>query len=82
MLPFIRLLKHEAEAFADDTVELQILTNLLIALMTSEYEKVVERADEEVNFNRVELAYDLTTQTSRLMPPPLNILVRCHFSYW
>ena len=51
-----------------------VLTNLLIALMTTEYEKVSERAAAEVMFNQAELAYDLTTQTSRLMPAPLNLI--------
>ena len=53
-----------------------ILTNLLIALMTTEYENVSERAAAEVMCNQAELAYDLTTQTSRMMPPPFNIVVR------
>ena len=51
-----------------------VLTNLLIALMTTEYEKVSERAAAEVMCNQAELAYDLTTQTSRLMPAPLNLI--------
>ena len=52
-----------------------ILTNLLLALMTTKYDDVRERAAAEVMCNQAELAYDLTTQTSRLMPPPVNILV-------
>jgi len=51
-----------------------ILTNLLIALMTTKYEEVSEKAEAEVMLNQTELAYDLSTQTSRLMPPPLCII--------
>ena len=51
-----------------------ILTNLLIALMATEYEDVSEKAAEEVMCNKIELAYDLSHR-SRLMPPPLNTLV-------
>ena len=58
-----------------------ILTNLLIALMTTKYDDVRERAAAEVMCNQAELAYDLTTQTSRLMPAPVNIIV-CRFSYY
>ena len=51
-----------------------ILTNLLIALMTTEYENVQEAAKQEVVYNKAELAFDLSDR-SRFMPPPLNILV-------
>eukprot|EP01084_Bolivina_argentea_P150325 262530_1 len=51
-----------------------ILTNLLIALMTTEYEHVQEAAKGEVIYNKADLAYDLSNR-SRLMPPPLNIVV-------
>ena len=51
-----------------------ILTNLLIALMTTEYEKVKDAAKGEVIHNHAELTYDLS-QRSRSMPPPLNIVV-------
>eukprot|EP01083_Nonionella_stella_P127007 384693_1 len=51
-----------------------ILTNLLIALMTTEYEAVQSQAKAEVIFNETELTIDLTSR-SRQMPPPLNIVV-------
>ena len=51
-----------------------ILTNLLIALMTTEYENVKDAAKGEVIYNQAELTYDLSKR-SRLMPPPLNIIV-------
>ena len=51
-----------------------LLTNLLIALMTTRYENVEEEAKSEVIYNRAELIYDLSDRR-RLMPPPLNILV-------
>jgi len=51
-----------------------ILTNLLIALMVTEYKRVSERAAAEVTFNQVQLAYDLCTHTSRVLPAPLNII--------
>eukprot|EP01084_Bolivina_argentea_P005108 9653_1 len=51
-----------------------ILTNLLIALMTTEYENVAEKAKSQVIYNKTELAFDLSKR-SRLMPPPLNIFV-------
>lgn len=50
-----------------------ILTNLLIALMTTEYENVQEKAKDEVIYNKAELTSDLSKR-SRLMPPPFNIL--------
>ena len=51
-----------------------ILTNLLIALMTTEYENVREKAKQEVILNQIELTFDLSIR-SRSMPPPLNIIV-------
>ena len=51
-----------------------ILTNLMIALMTTEYDKVQKQAKAEVIFNETELTVDLS-QRSRLMPPPLNVFV-------
>ena len=50
-----------------------ILTNLLIALMTTEYEEVQKQAQAEVIFNETELTFDLTSR-SRQMPPPLNVI--------
>eukprot|EP01084_Bolivina_argentea_P150327 262534_1 len=57
-----------------------ILTNLLIALMTTEYENVQEAAKGEVIYNKADLAYDLSNR-SRLMPPPLNIVVLNMYYY-
>ena len=51
-----------------------ILTNLLIALMTTEYEKVQSKAKQEVIFNQTEVTIDLSSR-GRFMPPPLNIIV-------
>ena len=51
-----------------------ILTNLLIALMTSKYEDVQEQATKQVIHTRTELTSQLKSGT-RLMPPPLNIIV-------
>lgn len=51
-----------------------ILTNLMIALMTTEYDKVQAQAKAEVIFNETELTVDLS-QRSRMMPPPLNVFV-------
>eukprot|EP01083_Nonionella_stella_P109163 318001_1 len=51
-----------------------ILTNLLIALMTTQYENLQETAKGEVLYNQAALTYDLSKR-SRVMPPPLNIVV-------
>ena len=51
-----------------------ILTNLLIALMTTQYENVQEEAKYFVIYNQAETTYDLTRR-SRLLPPPMNIVV-------
>jgi len=51
-----------------------ILTNLLIALMTTKYEEVSEKAEAEVMLNQSERAYDLCNETPRLLPPPLTVL--------
>eukprot|EP01084_Bolivina_argentea_P186908 322073_1 len=51
-----------------------ILTNLLIALMSTEYEKFQEIAQAEVSFMAIETAIDLAHR-DRLMPPPLNVIV-------
>merc|ERR1719273_2544274 len=51
-----------------------ILTNLLIALMSTKFQEVSKRAAAEVMYNKAELTYDLSKQTSRMMPPPLNLL--------
>ncbi len=51
-----------------------ILTNLLIAKMTTAYESVEEQAKRQVIYNKAELASDLSTR-NRLMPPPLNVVV-------
>eukprot|EP01084_Bolivina_argentea_P174522 302309_1 len=42
--------------------------------MTTEYENVREQAQQEVVFNQTELTFDLSNR-SRLMPPPLTIIV-------
>eukprot|EP01084_Bolivina_argentea_P174521 302308_1 len=42
--------------------------------MTTEYESVRERAKQEVVFNQIESTFDLSNR-SRLMPPPLVIIV-------
>eukprot|EP01083_Nonionella_stella_P219994 787527_1 len=51
-----------------------ILTNLLIALMTTKYENVQEEAKGELTYNAAALTQDLS-QRSRIMPPPLNLVV-------
>merc|ERR1719273_2551714 len=51
-----------------------ILTNLLIALMSTKFQEVSQRASAEVMYNKAELTYDLSKQTSRRMPPPINLL--------
>eukprot|EP01084_Bolivina_argentea_P166855 289660_1 len=51
-----------------------ILTNLLIALMSTEYENFQEIANLEVAYMWTETAYDLSHR-DRLMPPPLNLIV-------
>eukprot|EP01084_Bolivina_argentea_P022070 40994_1 len=51
-----------------------ILTNLLIALMTTQYENVQEKARSQIIYDKAELTYDLSSR-SRLLPPPLNIVV-------
>ena len=55
-------------------VGMLILTNLLIALMSSEYEKFQETAQEEVSFMYIETVIDLAHR-DRLMPPPLNVFI-------
>eukprot|EP01083_Nonionella_stella_P208736 757277_1 len=51
-----------------------VLTNLLIALMTTKYEDFQKTAQEEVNFMQIESVIDLAYR-DRLMPPPLNVIV-------
>ena len=51
-----------------------ILTNLLIALMTAEYENFQGVANAEVAYMWTETVYDLSHR-DRLMPPPLNLIV-------
>eukprot|EP01083_Nonionella_stella_P204526 745537_1 len=51
-----------------------ILTNLLIALMTTKYENFQETAQKEVHFMKIESVIDLAYR-DRLMPPPLNAIV-------
>eukprot|EP01083_Nonionella_stella_P141583 436629_1 len=51
-----------------------ILTNLLIALMTTKYENVQEEAKGELTYNRAAMTHDYS-QRSRIMPPPLNLVV-------
>eukprot|EP01083_Nonionella_stella_P233942 823765_1 len=51
-----------------------VLTNLLIALMTTKYEVFQETAQEEVHFMQIESVIDLAYR-DRLMPPPLNVIV-------
>ena len=58
-----------------------VLNNLLIALMTTQYENVQEDAKKFVIYNQVETTYDLIRR-GRAMPPPLNILVCCDFLLW
>lgn len=50
-----------------------VLTNLLIALMTTEYDDFAEHADQEVNYMWTETVYDLSHR-DRLLPPPFNLL--------
>merc|ERR1719464_1238808 len=51
-----------------------ILTNLLIALMTTSYEVVQEAAHKQVIHTRTELTREVKSGT-RLMSAPLNIFV-------
>jgi len=51
-----------------------ILTNLLIALMTTSYEEVQDAADKQVIHTRTELTREVKSGT-RLMPAPLNVIV-------
>merc|ERR1719242_721581 len=56
-----------------------LITNLLIAILTNEYERVSEQAAAEILFNKTELVYDLRYRV-RLLPPPLTavvILIAC-----
>eukprot|EP01083_Nonionella_stella_P305567 1066425_1 len=55
-------------------VGMLVLTNLLIALMSTKYEEFQETAQEEVHFMQIETAIDLAHR-DRLMPPPLNVIV-------
>jgi len=51
-----------------------LITNLLIAILTNEYDRVSEQAAAEIMSNKTELVYDLL-DSHRLMPPPLTTLV-------
>ncbi len=49
-----------------------ILMNLLIALMTSSFERVKNNSIAQGAYHRAESAYDLSNR-GRYMPPPLNM---------
>eukprot|EP01084_Bolivina_argentea_P076453 138553_1 len=51
-----------------------VLMNLLVAVMTTEYETFAEIAQNEVTYMRIKTALDLANK-HRIMPPPINILV-------
>lgn len=55
-------------------VGMLILMNLLIALMTTEYENVQEDAQKEVSYMSAQITFDLSNR-NRMIPPPLNIIV-------
>ena len=50
------------------------LLNLMIALMSTKYERINENAKEEIILNKTITTLELGNQRQRLMPPPLNIL--------
>eukprot|EP01084_Bolivina_argentea_P152858 266567_1 len=52
-----------------------VLMNLLVAVMTAEYETFVKRAEKEVSYLRIATAIDLS-QKHRTIPPPINLLVQ------
>eukprot|EP01084_Bolivina_argentea_P152861 266573_1 len=51
-----------------------VLMNLLVAVMTTEYETFAEIAQQEVIYMKIKTALDLANN-HRIIPPPINILV-------